>query len=998
MSLSDVEESTLADIANSCNISPAAIEDIYECTPGQMDMLERKKPDLHQIVISMNSLVNLERWREAFRLVISRNAILRTRFLKLESGKPLQVVLKMEEVGHDIMLPDSFDDVDGFLQLRTDTLTQQWFGLPLLQATFIGSKFVATIHHGIMDWWSWATLFNVDVVAAYLGHQVPDRPAFKEFVRYCNTIDQSVAENFWQQRFRGETSCFPQAFNSEPTLTRITRGSVRETVFQPEAIGDVARSQISFYIEAAWAITSSIYTASDSVAYGYLISGRSSSSHGLHSTLGPVFSEVPVQVHLQPNMTVGQLLKDRIVSLRQLQAHPATHWGLRKINAAIWAISDAARYGSILNIMPEHPASPSATSPSDTRAEDLLEPRVQCDIIMPFEPCFPLHLVFRLRHGGFDLEPRFDPESISESRLKLVLDQFDHVLRLLLQARSHEKLSSLDFLNHGDRARISAWNNKSMSESTVYSTVHAAFLDQVLVRPDATAVEDIGQVNGVTYRALDQMSDRLAELLHSRGISRNVPVCLVSERSTWAIVAILGIMKAGGIFVPIDINASREDRAAICSKVQARVLLASSTQYATCVGLEIDVLVVNATSINEAPTRDSSHRDELECYSTDTALLHFTSGSSTCSGGQGEEARGIMFAHRTLISSLKSQAKVMGWQPGCRILHNAAYASGWSVCEVLGALLSGGCVCIPSVKNPSIYNIPPEPQADWAILGPSALDYTSSSAARNSSQHSVLCVDSLCRVQELSAWSTSTNRLIRGWGTSETCFISTMADIKTSCSELEDEYIGFPIGSCSTWIVNPHNVHDLAPVGSMGELLFSGAGVAQGYWADDTKTASCFISPPRWAAEFGKGTGKFYRTGYLARYNMDGSIALVGKQSNRVKMRGHTVQLEQLERTLRRHCVQLRDVACLTQIRSGRTQVVALVCLTDPRLPSGQALQKVHDEYQGIVDQNIAAAREVAESKLPASVIPSIWHAVERLPWVDHQDLDRYRIRQWLEC
>ncbi|KAG6006382.1 NRPS protein [Claviceps maximensis] len=997
MSPSDVGESTLADVAKSCNTSPAAIEDIYECTPTQTAILAQKKPDIYQIVLSLDPDLSLERWREAFRLVISRNATLRTRFSKIAPGKIVQVVLKLEETEDDIILLHQCDDTNEFSQKRSNRSSQQWLGQPLFQAVFVGSKFIAVMHHGVMDYWSWNTLFTVDIAAAYFGLQIPDRPPFKDFVRYCNAIDESSAENFWQQRCRGVAACFPVASDSDTVASRISKGVVREIRFQPGALGDVVRSQMPSYIEAAWSITSSIYTASDSVAYGYLISGRTSCLKELQNTLGPLFSEVPVQVDLRRDLTVGQLVKGRSVALKQLQRHPAVHWGLHKIRAAIQANSNAMGYGTLLNILPEHADSPAPTSPSDVETDDDHGPRVELDGKMSFEACFPLYLIFELRHDGFNLDPRLDPGAISESHLNLVLDQFEHVLRLLIQAPSHTKLSSLNLLNDSDRARISAWNSKLAPEKTANSTVHAEFRAQVRVRQDATAIDDASQGIRVDYHALDRMSDQLAKLLRCRGISRNVAVCLVSEPSMWAIVAMLGIMKAGGIFVPVDRNTSRENKAAICSKVQARLVLTSTTQQATCVGLATDILVVTSSFINEAPARTFMDQVEPESCSTDTALLLFTRDSASRSGAR-EPASGIMYAHHALVVSSRSQAKSMGWQAGCRVLHSAEYVSGWSVCEVLGTLLSGGCICIPSVKNHSLSEIPQEAQTDWRIVGPRALSYMSAAVSKTC-QHSILCMGDPRWFIEWTARSTSTNnRLMRGWGTSESCFISTIADVATSCSEeLEDECIGFSIGSCSTWIVSTHNVHDLAPVGSMGELLLSGASVAQGYWADDAKTANAFISPPRWAASFARDTGNFYRTGYLARYRTNGCIALVGKRSNRIKVRGHTVQLEQLERALGRHCDQLRDVACSTQIRAGRTQVVALVCLADPRLPSEQILQRVHDSYQGVVDQHIAVVRDIAASKLPAAVVPSIWHAVERLPWLDHGDLDRHRIRQWLK-
>ncbi|KAG6038977.1 NRPS protein [Claviceps citrina] len=994
MSPSDVDESTLAGIASSCNTSTAAIEDLYECTPTQIDLI--RHPDVYQFVLSINSTAILQHFREALRLVIARNSILRTRFSEYQPGKTLQVVFKLREVETDIIFTHHSGDLDEYLQKSRERPLKQWLGLPLFQAAFIGNKFVATIHHAVIDYWSWFTLINVDFMAACLGQPIPNRPPFKDFVSYCNAIDESDAKQFWQRRFKGVPSCFPQVSNSGTDSRQMSAGAAREITFQSGAMGDVVHAQIPYFIEAAWAMTSSIYAGNDSVAYGYLLSGRSSSSIGLQNTLGPTITEVPVQVDLQRNMTVGQLVKDRATSLRQLQTHPAVYWGIHKIRANIQEAKYAVRYGTLLNILPEHPLPPS----SDDRAQDGREQEVQFDGMMSFEGNFPLHLMFKMNGDGFILDPRFDPESISERRLGLVLDQFEHVLRLLVQAPLHTKLSSLSLLNQRDKAQIFKWNSKLVTENTGQSSVHEAYRAQARVRPDAVAVEDSSQGNVATYRTLDQMSDSIANLLRSRGISRNVPVCLVFERSIWAIAAILGIMKAGGIWVPINTHASREDRIAICSKMQAGLVLVSSTQYASCLGLAADILAVNPDTFHSFIESEPLHKGKMESCSTDTALVYFTSGS-TCSSGLGEEPQGIMFAHHTLISSLKSQAKALGWQPGCRVLHSARYASKGSVCEVLGTLLSGGCICIvsdiESDMDHGLCGITPAAPADWAILASSTLDCMPQLSRSRSCQLSILCTDEPRRTKDLTAWLPLANRFVRGWGTGETSFISTIADVTDFPRDMEAECIGFPIGSCSMWIVNTHNVHDLAPVGSLGELLVSGASIAKGYWADDVKTAASFIAPPQWATSFAADAGKFYRTGYLARYKMDGSIALVGKRTNRFKLRGHMVQLEQLERTVRLHCAQVRDVACLTQISAGRTQIVAVVCLADQRLPSVRVLKRVHDGFQEIVDQHIAAVRERVESELPAAVIPDIWIAVEQLPWADYQVLDRLRVRQWLK-
>ncbi|EFY88034.1 aminoadipate-semialdehyde dehydrogenase, putative [Metarhizium acridum CQMa 102] len=955
MSRADIEESVLADVAKFCNTPVTAIEDLYECTPSQIHMIHETKPEVYQFVLTFGPGASIERFSEALQGVISKNPTLRTRFAKCHLGT-LQVVLGVEEIP---IRPSG--DVDQYLRgSRADGL---WLGVPLFRAAFLGRNFVATIHHAVMDYWSWFTMFNVDVAAAYYGHATPERPAFKEFVAHCRAIDDSEAKSFWASRFRGIPAAFP-SFKSGCS-DKVRRAMTREVAFRRMS-GEEVHAQMPYYIEAAWAITSSIYTGNDSVSYGYLLSGRSSSSNGFQGTLGPTVTEVPVQVDLHRNMTVGQLIKNRALSLRQLQAHPAVHWGISKINAASQASKHAASYRTLLNILPELPAAGGNTD-------------IKLDRMVSVEAPFPLHLIFSINDGGFIIDPRFDPEAISEVQLNQVLNQFEYVLQLLTEAAPKTKLSSLKLLNPHDRQRISTWNARVVEKSA--KPIHELFRDQVRVRPDATAVE--ASDGTADYRLLDQMTDRLAQELRRRGVVRSVAVALVFERSLWAVVAMLGILKAGGICVPLDKNDNIEDRAAICSRVGVKLVLTSSTEYSKSVGLAVDIFSVGADSVSsilDAPSAVVSNMSSP----ADIAYILFTSGN-------GGESQGMVFQHRSLVSSLKSQAQALSWQPGSRLLHMAPYVSSWSVYEVLGMLLSGGCLCVSTDSDleHSLSRAIQVTQPNWAILPSGELGKLLPGNAP--SLQSIVCTGEPLQSKVMTTWNHAA-RLFRGWGACEASLLSTLSGVNSA--SLDVDCVGFPIG-CSVWIVNPQNIHDLAPIGSTGELLIGGSGVAQGYFGDGLKTAASFIAPPQWASLFAAGSSKFYRTGDLGRYNPDGSIVLVGRRSSRVKIKGRTVQLEELERKLL-GCDELSHVVMLTQISAGRTVVVAVVCLSDARLPTTRTLQRLPRPHKQIVDRSLAVVEEYAQAALPSEAVPTIWIAVEWLPWGNTRNVDRDRIRRWL--
>jgi non-ribosomal peptide synthetase component F len=667
-------------------------------------------------------------------------------------------------------------------------------------------------------------------------------------------------------------------------------------------------------------------------------------------------------------MTVGQLIKDRALSLRQLQTHPAVQCGIHRIAAASEASRHAAAYRTLLNILPELPAAVA----DDTD--------VKLDRIVSIEAPFPLHLIFNINDDGFLIDPRFDPVAIPELQLNQVLDQFEHVLQLLTEAPLKTKLSSLNLLNPHDRQCLSMWN--MIVPEKLARPIHEGFRAQVRVRPDTAAVD--ASDGRVDYRRLDQLSDRLAHELCRRGISRNTAVGLIFERSLWAIVSILAILKAGGTCVPIDRADSHEAKLALCCQVDIKLILASYKEYSQSLELGIDILAVSEGSFSSMPDAAGSDVGNTS-YPTDVAYVLFSTGD-------GGESRGVMLEHRNLFSSLRSQAQKLSWQPGSRMLHLAPYVSSRSVCEVLGTLLSGGCVCIPPdlVNGQSLSGAIQTTQSNWALLPSNELQHISPSST--TILRSILCVGNPLQITTATTWGNSV-QLFHGWGACEASFISAMSEVPPGSRD--SERIGLPVG-CSIWIVNPQNVHHLAPIGSLGELLISGSTVAKGYVGSNPKTGGSFIAPPEWAASFSVGSTNLYRTGELGRFNSDGSISLVGRRSNRLKIRGRTAQLEELEAALRK-CHAIRDAAVLTQISAGRTQVVAVVCLSDACLPSMNLLRRLPAAYKQTIDQNVAVAEEYAKSTLFAEVVPSIWIVVERLPLTDSQVLDRTAIRQWLK-
>ncbi|TRX96096.1 hypothetical protein FHL15_002820 [Xylaria flabelliformis] len=969
MSLADVDEPTMSDVAKACNIPAGLIMDVYGCTPMQLSMIAETRAEVFHFILSFGPTADIDRFCQAIQQVVSMNSVLRTRIVECSLGI-VQVVTSERHVTEHLSgdLKQYLDD---------DRTHRLGLGTQLFRTAFVDRVLVATIHHAVMDHISLSALMGQDLPAIYFGLSPIPRPAFKQFVIQCMDIDEAAAKSFWASRFKGVPAIFPRVesgFIPAPLERTGRKISLRR-------IGNsIPPTHLPYYIESAWALTAATYTTSDSVAYGCVLSGRSPTLNGAESTLGPTVAEVPVQVNLQRNMTVELLLKDRATTLRQLQTHPASQYGVASIGAVNESARIASSFQTLLNIVPMLPLSNEKAG-------------IKYDGMIWRRGAFPLQLVCRIRDDGISVEPRSDPAVICDSQLYRILNQFEHIFKLLVEVPPRTKLDDLPLLNDHDRSEMLLWN-KVIPQPTK-SCLHELFQALAQAQPEAMAVEACD--GSASYSKLDKMSDQLAYVLQRRGVSPEQPVALIFEKSLWAIVAILGIMKAGGVCVPIDKNDRNSRKAAIISITQAKMIITSSMEYYDSVGLAPEVIAIGGDYANEWLELELTNSEQLPCLPSPENLAYIIIRGSSTGAPQG-----VLLEHCSLASSLTWNSRRLGWGPGSRILQLAPYVSSISIVEIFGALLFGGCLCVP--EGDACSRLSPElrlklpgyirsAKANWAMLPPSVL--------RSILPDQVPGLRWLASVGEPIDAKTSKRwgaalQLFNCWGTCEASIFNTVAELGLLCSYPKCN-IGRPVG-CGVWIVNPRDPQKLCSIGVAGELLIEGPSLARGYLRDEkaTTTMSSFIStPPLWATALRGGKGpRLYRTGDLGRFNPDGSITFIGRVANQAKGTGQKIQFEEIEMALA-SCNEIEDIAVLAKILAGRTQTVAVVCLAD----SGSHMtvpETLCEVYSEAVEQRLDAVRDYARYRLPSNSIPTIWLAVGQLPRLASGKLDRASIAEWL--
>ncbi|KAK2603881.1 hypothetical protein QQS21_003916 [Conoideocrella luteorostrata] len=977
ITLDTIDPATLADIAKSCELSTNDIVDIYECTDFQMNTVVesaiRSSSQMYRYAFKLAHTIDIDRLCSAVKHVVSLNEILRTRIVDTRLGF-VQVITNEPHRTERL-----YGDLDDFFSTDRQP-AHRALGGPMFRSAIINRSLALTINHAIMDATAWFSIL-ADIVTIYRGQEPPRRPLFKHFVSWCKSIDDSEAKAFWAARFKGVPITYPPI---DSGYTPMASTLVTSTIDFGGTVSQVPVFHMPAYIELSFALTLATYAGGNNIAYGMTLSGRNNSaSHEFEAVMGPLVTIVPVQARWTSASSVGDMLKYTRSSLRQLQTSPALQYGSAKIRESSEAARAASGFQAVLNL---HPPFPEVCDTGELAVERSDDPAN--GFAMIFQCIF--------LQSGMLVRVLYDPNVLVGSQTKRIVNQFEHILNLLLEAELDSILMSMPLLNEYDRAEIVKWNTNNLLEP-LRETLHDSFRHQAHKTPETIAVEAVD--GSMSYRELDNLSDLLANELTRRGLSMESPIAFVFRKTMWTPVAVLGILKAGCTCVPINPDDPASRKAALVSSAGVQMVLVSSKDVINNTSLTCDVLVINRDRVSEFAAV-ANHSSKTIAFSSSVtpdrlAYIIFTSGSTGT-------PKGVLLEHGCIHSAIKAVMLPQNLQTGFRLMQYAAHVWDASIVEMLGTLIYGGCLCIPSEEQrlSGLTRFIQSKLVESALLTPTML--RSLSPDQLPSLKVVLSIGESVDTSAHMIWG-SQARLLNMWGPCEGGIANTMAHLTPSSPF--PETIGRP-NNCMVWIVYSDNVDILCPVGVAGELLIEGHGVARGYLNDPVASKASFIRPPTWRRLLrgmtpnGNGcreAARFYRTGDLGRYNSDGSICYLGRKDSQIKIRGQRFEPAEVEGVLL-GSVHVKDAFASTKIYQGRNELVAVFSLADIQLPlDAEVLQVLPSDYANVQAKSLQSTVAHCRLKLPSHMVPSIWLVVQKLPQTASGKVDRHRIDAWLK-
>ncbi|WP_143203912.1 non-ribosomal peptide synthetase, partial [Streptomyces sp. CB02400] len=953
------------------------LEDVLPLSPLQEGLLfhahyDHEGTDVYtaQVELDLEGRLDEEVLREAWTALLRRHANLRAAFAPDTAGAPVQVVVRDPELPWRTVDLRSLPEADAEAEAgrtaaeerakRLDPARAPLMRLTLLHLSDTRHRLVLTNHHIVFDGWSVPVLAKelFTLYAGGAGAELPPPTPYRDYLAWLAAQDGQAAERAWADALDGveePTLLVPDASaataGAPDVPARIGAELPAPAVTALRRLAREAGLTVNTLVQGAWALLLSRLTGRDDVVFGTTVSGRPPEIPGIESMAGLFINTLPVRVVLDPAERLADLLLRLQTAQSKLLAHQ--HVGLSRINR----LSGLPRLFDTLVVFENYPVAEgtvpsSGLTVSGSKVHDATH--------------YPVTLAAGLRDDALWLRLHYMPHLLTEEAARTLVGRFTALLRMLADDPARPS-GAVEVLTAEERHRILAdWNDADADSVRSETSVVEAFAAQVARTPEAVAVRWDGGVR--TYRGLDERADRLAARLTALGVGPEERVALLMERSPEVVTAVLGVLKAGAVYVPLDGKLPKDRLASMTRLAGCRVVVTDGSTAADGLpGIEHEVV---AGDDDRPEGTETPVRTPVPHVLPDsTAYVMFTSGSTG-------EPKGVEITHRGVVSlatdrrwNAAAGASRAGECPP-RVLLHSPYGFDPSTYELWMPLLGGGEVV---VAPPGDLDVPTIART-LRTHGVTSLLLTAG-LFRVVAEEDPGC---LAGVREVLTGgdvvsSASVRRVLNAcpdtvvtdiYGPTEITLFATQHAMRDAARVPGNVPIGRARDGMRAYVLDGR----LRPVppGAAGELYIAGDALARGYARRYALTAERFVADP-----FGPAGTRMYRTGDLVRWTPDGVLEFLGRADHQVKIRGFRIELGEIEGVLGEQDEVADAVVLVRQAPSGGKHLVGYVVPEPGRRPDPGTLRA------GLAE------------RLPEYMIPSDILLLDALPLTANAKLDR---------
>ncbi|MEU8925633.1 amino acid adenylation domain-containing protein [Kitasatospora sp. NPDC048545] len=932
----------------------ANIADVYPLAPLQEGiffhhLMNAGGHDVYVLptVLAFDSLTRLHGFLGALQTVVDRHDVLRTAVVWEGLPEPVQVVARTARIPVTVLeLTGSGDPV---AELHAACPSSMDLGAaPLMRAHVAADPsgdgrwlMLLQRHHLTTDHTAMEVLLaEIQAVLAGEGDSLPTPIPFRNFVAQARLrVTREEHERFFAELLgdvteptapfglldvRGDAAEVAEArLHLADPLARRLRRQARRLGVSPATVFHVA-----------WARVAAATSNREDVVFGTVLFGRMNGGSGADRVPGLFINTLPVRAR-----TAGVSVTDALAAMRgqlaDLLVHE--HAPLTLAQRASGIDGTAPLFTSLLNYRHSGGEGESGR-PEGPAGIELLLSRERTN--------YPLTVSVDDLGKGF----RLTAQALAPIEAERVCRLLHTTLDALVDALENEPgtaLATVPVLDEAETRQAVDAGNGTARERRLGS-VPELFAAQATRAPDAVALVGDGGVTW-TYAELDARANALAWRLRSEGVTAERAVAVLMERSPELVVALLGILKAGGCFVPLDARYPLAHREAIVAETGAALVVTDVALGAEAVQLGLPVVRVGTEQRTDAP--------QSPCDPSQLAYVMYTSGSTG-------RPKGVAVTHRDVVA-LATDSRFAG-EAFERVLVHSPHSFDASTFELWAPLLGGRC----------------------AVLAPAG-EVTASTVRRMVGEHGVTalwltaglfalvaeeepgCLRGVAQVwtggdvvspvavgQVLAACPGTA--VVNGYGPTETTTFAATHAVSAAPSDALP--IGRPLDDMRAYVLDA----GLRPVpaGCVGELYLAGAGVARGYAGRPGLTAERFVADP-----FAPDGARMYRTGDLARRSTDGLLEYAGRADTQVKLRGFRIEPGGIEAVLAAHPAVGRAAVVVREDTPGVKRLVGYL------VPAGEVATD--------------ALRRYLAERLPEYMVPSALVVIDELPLTGNGKLDR---------
>ncbi len=915
--------------------------------------------------LQMQGEVNIPALNAALNVIVARHDSLRTRFLERD-GECLQEIMPAETLSLDVESLTA-----GECEQRLNQLANREFDLTrgplyrfeLLQSGDRNFSLAIALHHIVCDGWS------VDVLARELCElytaRVEEREAilpelpvqFADFALWQRQmLDKPEAARrlaYWKNKLQGAPAGLELPTDRPRPAVASYRGAHVPVTLAPETVEALRalaqRQGVTLYMVllAAFQVVLSRWSGQDDVVVGSPVAGR------MLAETEPMIGFFANTLALRGDLSGNPSFETLLHRTRQtaLEAYENQDVPFERIVEALQPVRDLSRQ-AIFQVMfglysPDHQLQMTGLE---------LEGREGRTHSAKIDLNLELTETANEVSGHIEyLTGLWDEETM--------LRFSSHLLNVLrdVAVDSTRRLSGVDMLGEQQRYQLLTSFNATRAGYPTGYLLHHLFERNAQENPQRLAL--VFRQQSYTYGELNRRANRLANHLIHSGIGPDDRVALLLERTPAMLVALLGVLKAGAAYVPLDTGYPEERVEYMLRHCQPKLLLGGEDDVAPYGSTGIPCLVLDDEGHSPLVSGVSDCDPEpvlVGLTPENLAYIIYTSGSTG-------RPKGVMLPHGAVINFLYAMRDRLGFTANDGMLAVTTPSFDIAVLELYLPLITGGRIVLTSRKEmrdgAALARLVAHRDVTFMQATPSTWRMMLEAGWQGSPQLTALCGGEALDRELCNRLVCATRRFWNMYGPTETTVWST-------CQRIEDVdtpiSIGTPVAETTVRILNGQGL--LQPVGVAGELYIGGAGLARGYLWQPELTAERFI-PDRYSEEPGM---RLYRTGDLARWRRDGTIEYLGRNDHQVKLRGFRIELGEIEACLQAHPAVRECIVMVREDRTGEKRLVAYIVANADLGTSPVAVLRAH-----------------ASQTLPEFMVPTAIVTLPAFPLTPNGKVDR---------